>query len=53
MPCNHAHEVLLGRKASNDLLATHHKRELEECLRLERMVGRRLLVRVPLRALLL
>jgi len=51
--CNHGHEVPLGRKALNDLLATRHKREPEGYLRLGRMAGHQLLLQVPLRALLL
>jgi hypothetical protein len=51
--CSHGHEVLLGKKASTGLLATHHKIELEEYLRLGRMVDQRLLVQVLLQALLL
>lgn len=51
--CSHDHEVLLDRKASNDLLATHHKRDLEGHLRPGQMAVHRLPLLVPLRALLL
>jgi CRISPR/Cas system-associated protein Cas10 (large subunit of type III CRISPR-Cas system) len=51
--CSHDHEVLLGRKASKDLLATHHKKELEGYRHLGRTVDQRLQMRVLLQALLL
>jgi hypothetical protein len=50
---SHDHEVLLGRKASKDLLVTHHKKELEGYRHLGRTVDQRLQVRVLLQALLL